>query len=320
MRRLLNGKTLDEIAIERLREFEKQAVRMHPNGYLVKYSGGKDSECILDLAERAGVKYEAQHNLTTVDPPELVQHVKTKKNVTIVKPPKNMWQLIASHGIPPRRMARYCCEELKEWGGDGRFCVLGVRWDESARRAKRQMVESCYRRKSRGTMFISPIIDWTTHDVWDYIHERGLSYCRLYDEGWDRVGCVLCPMVRDVERHMARWPRLCSAWERAIKRTFKPDATKRTTFKSAEEYWRWWLDRDAPGLVSNEDEPQCRLFFEEDVEPPTDVVMEHLAADVVAMNRNREGTQCLCGGLPQVDMQGRCFLCGKMRAGKEGGG
>lgn len=264
MRTLLNGKTLDEVAIERIKEFEQAAIAVDPRGYLVKYSGGKDSEVIYHLTQRAGVKYTVQHNLTTVDPPELVQHIKTNHpEVEIVKPAKSMWQLIAKHGMPPRRMARYCCEELKEQGVGGRFCILGVRWEESAKRGKRQMVESCYRRPAAGTKFLNPIIDWKSSDVWEYIKEQRLPYCRLYDEGWDRVGCVLCPMVRDVERHMARWPRLCAAWERAIKRTWKPDSYKRTTFKSPEEYWQWWLDRDAPGL-EDPDDPQCRLFFEDE--------------------------------------------------------
>jgi phosphoadenosine phosphosulfate reductase len=66
----LSGKSIDEIAIERLKEFEP------PDGYWVAYSGGKDSDVVLDLVRRSGVKYEAHHNLTTCDPPELVRHVK----------------------------------------------------------------------------------------------------------------------------------------------------------------------------------------------------------------------------------------------------
>lgn len=252
----LFGKALDELAIERIQMFADAAVSRDPKGYWVAFSGGKDSCVILDLVKRAGVPFEAHHALTTVDPPELVRFVKTFPEVQIDKPQESMWRLIRRKGMPPRRSARFCCEVLKERGGDRRMVMTGVRWAESNRRSKRRMTEACYRNKGRH--FLHPIIDWSTADVWQYIRERGLRYCSLYDEGFRRVGCVLCPMTRDVQRHMARWPRLCAAWERAVKATWKPDPQKRHVFRDADEYWRWWLDRDAPGLT---DTP---VLFEDD--------------------------------------------------------
>ena len=68
---------LEQIAIERLREFEKVALSKHPDGYYLAYSGGKDSDVILDIAKRSGVRFTAHHHLTTCDPPELVYHVRT---------------------------------------------------------------------------------------------------------------------------------------------------------------------------------------------------------------------------------------------------
>ena len=47
-----------------------------PEGYYVAFSGGKDSQVILDLVKRSGVKYDAHMNITSVDPPELTQFVK----------------------------------------------------------------------------------------------------------------------------------------------------------------------------------------------------------------------------------------------------
>ncbi len=54
-----------EIAISRLREFEFNALQKSEKGYYVAYSGGKDSDVILDIVRRSGVKYEAHHHLTT---------------------------------------------------------------------------------------------------------------------------------------------------------------------------------------------------------------------------------------------------------------
>ena len=123
------------------------------------------------------------------------------------------------------------------------------------------MVEHCIRDK--GKRFLHPIIDWTTAEVWQFIREHGIEYCCLYDEGFKRLGCVMCPMVRyssDLHKQMERWPQLARAWERAVKATFKPTADKNYVFETTEEYWQWWLDRDAPGLRKD---PDQRMMFED---------------------------------------------------------
>jgi len=229
----LSGKTMDEIAIERLLAFEP------PEGYWVAYSGGKDSDTILDLVRRSGCKYDAHHSLTTADPPEVVRHIKEQPDVEIQRPKRTMWELIKYNGMPPRRNARYCCKTQKESGGSGRIVVTGIRRAESAQRSKRKMVEACYRDMTK--RYLNVIIDWTTTDVWEYIRSRSIKYCSLYDEGFKRIGCILCPMNREVDLHLKRWPRLCRAWERAVKATYNPE---KTGFASAEEYWQWWLKRD----------------------------------------------------------------------------
>ncbi len=231
---------LDHIAIERLYLFESSALAKRDDGYYVAYSGGKDSDVILDLVRRSGVKYTAHYHVTTCDPPELIRHIKNQSVVIFDKPEITMWQLIKKKGMPPRRNARFCCEKLKERGGIDAMVVTGVRWEESSRRKSRRMIETCFRHKEK--QFLNVIIDWTTTDVWNYLRQRKISYCSLYDEGFKRLGCVLCPMNRDVERQIQRWPRIARLWERAIKATFKPE---KSGFESAEELWLWWLDRDS---------------------------------------------------------------------------
>jgi len=243
----LSGKTLEQIAIERLKAFEP------PEGYWVAYSGGKDSDVILDLVRRSGCKYDAHHSLTTADPPEVVRHIKEQTDVEIHRPKRTMWELIKYNGMPPRRNARYCCTTQKESGGSGRIVVTGIRRSESVQRSKRKMVEACYRDMTK--RYLNVIIDWTTTDVWEYIRSRNIKYCSLYDEGFKRIGCILCPMNREVDLHLRRWPRLCRAWERAIKATYVPNKSPGT---NAEEYWQWWLNRDAKSI--KKDDLQMTMF------------------------------------------------------------
>ena len=127
-----------ETAIERLKAFEP------PEGYWLAFSGGKDSVAIKALADMAGVKYEAHYQNTSVDPPELVQFIKTFDDVQMDSPKDKdgnritMWNLIPKKKMPPTRIVRYCCHELKEASGKGRLVITGVRWAESVKRRQNQ--------------------------------------------------------------------------------------------------------------------------------------------------------------------------------------
>jgi len=250
-----------KIAIDRLRAFEP------PEGYYLAFSGGKDSQCIYHLALEAGVKFDAHYNLTTVDPPELVYFIRENyPDVIVDRPQKTMWQLIVENGGPPTRIQRYCCRELKERGGEGRVTVTGVRWEESTRRKNtrglaefmghstkdkilfndndemRQMMENC---QKKGKFVLNPIIDWTESDVWEYIRSRGLKYCRLYDEGEKRIGCIGCPMggTKSMEAEFKRWPKFKDNYMRTFERMLqrRKRIGKDATWGSAEEVMHWWI-------------------------------------------------------------------------------
>jgi phosphoadenosine phosphosulfate reductase len=254
MRQTLDGVPIDEIAIRRIQAHAPD------DGLYVAFSGGKDSVVILDLVKRSGVPFDAHYNLTTADPPEVVYFVRRFPEVQFHKPRDkdgkfmSIWRLIHKKGMPPRRNARFCCEVMKEQGGKGRTVVTGVRWAESANRSKRGLYEGCY--KDGNKHYLNPIIDWTTADVWHYIRSRGLDYCSLYDEGFTRVGCVLCPMSRKTDRDIERWPGIARLWERAVKATFKPGGA----WDTEEDYWQWWLDRN----TSSRKDELPMLFGEED--------------------------------------------------------
>ena len=98
----------------------------------VCYSGGKDSDVILHLAQRAGVKYDAIYKNTTIDPPGTIAHA-LKKGVRMVRPQKTFAQLIRQKGMPSR-FRRHCCSFLKEYKIHG-YAIVGVRRAESSKRA-----------------------------------------------------------------------------------------------------------------------------------------------------------------------------------------
>ena len=238
-----------DIAIERLGMFEP------PEGYWLAFSGGKDSQTIYHLAQEAGVKFEAHFSVTTVDPPELLAFIKTHyPDVIWDRPEKSMFRLIVTYGLPTR-LHRFCCKTLKECGGDGHLVLTGIRWAESARRAKRPMTENCYRGKYK--TYLHPIIDWSDADVWSYLGTR--PHCELYDQGYKRIGCVMCPMknkerLKDAER----WPRIARMYRMAAERYWeRKDWTgKVRPWQSAQEMYDWWLSEPE----GREDEAQMVMF------------------------------------------------------------
>lgn len=225
-----------QIAIDRLKAFEP------PEGYYVAFSGGKDSQCIYHLCVQAGVKFDAHYTITSVDPPELIRFVRSHYPDVSMDYPRDangkvvtMWNLIPKHTIPPTRMARYCCAELKETNGKGRVTVTGVRWSESERRKKlhgvanvqtksRKIISEALENnpaaklndrgglimnddndESRRTVencyrtrkvMVNPIVDWTDEDVWEYLNDVvKVEHCCLYDQGITRIGCIGCPLA-----------------------------------------------------------------------------------------------------------------------------
>jgi phosphoadenosine phosphosulfate reductase len=241
------------MALDMLREFEPE------DGYYLAYSGGKDSTVLLDLARRSGVRFDAHYNLTTVDPPELVYFIRAQPDVIVESPEETMWDLIVRKRFPPTRYARYCCEVFKERGGQDRWVLTGVRAAESARRSKRQQVESCMRGGIK--RYFHPIFHWSDSEVWEYIHSRKLPYCKLYDEGFKRLGCICCPMkggkgqLRDAER----WPK----YKAQYLRTFQKMLDKKIAggfdvgdWRKGQDVWDWWV-RPNP---AKEDEAQMTIF------------------------------------------------------------
>lgn len=160
-----------------------QSVQKRYNGEIeLAYSGGKDSDVILQLAKEAGIRYRAIYKNTTIDPPGTISHVK-EMGVEIIRPKENFFQLIAKKGFP-NRFSRFCCEVLKEYKILDKT-VIGVRKAESRARKERynEPTECRYfsaKKEENHVEQIYPILEWTDEDVRDFILDRGLKLAPLY--------------------------------------------------------------------------------------------------------------------------------------------
>ena len=253
-------------SIDLLRKAEKLALAYGGGykGYYLAFSGGKDSQALYHIAELAGVKFDAHMNLTSVDPPEVIRFVKQSyPDVDLIKPNKSIYQIAIEKKILPTMRVRWCCAEYKELSGAGRVTLIGIRHQESSRRAKRNEVEISNRkfsgtlegldeyrqelkakrarRKSKKygvnitnadqeqtlgcisgkeSLLISPIIHWTEQDVWEFLNKvMEVPHCSLYDEGWNRLGCIGCPMSSAKQKQIEnlRYPHVKRNWIKAIK-------------------------------------------------------------------------------------------------------
>lgn len=169
----------------------------------LSYSGGKDSDVILELAKMAGIPYRAIYKNTTIDPPGTIKHCKDN-GVEVFAPTINFFDLVKKKGCPTRR-ARFCCEVLKEYKILDR-AVQGIRRSESVKRANRYSEPTVCRvygsKKNHVEVFL-PILEWTDEDVAEFIAVRGIKCHPLYyDEQGNfhverRLGCIGCPLRSD---------------------------------------------------------------------------------------------------------------------------
>ena len=232
-----------DTAYERFRWAAKEAERLFDMPLVVRYSGGKDSDVILQLAKESGVPFRVTHNLTTADPPDNVYYIRRVFarlreegiDCRINVPKRSLWKIMRETLVIPSRIMRVCCSELKERKmPDAPYIVTGVRWAESAgRRAKSGIAmvhtasahtrggeqaaaaagllttdDASSRRlfeqcQMRGVRVLNPIIDWSDEDVWSYLASRGIEGNPLYKEGWTRIGCVGCPLAGRRARELA---------------------------------------------------------------------------------------------------------------------
>ena len=254
-----------EYSIDLIRKSEPLALRLDPvNGFYNTFSGGKDSQVLYYLVKLAGVKHKTHMNLTSVDPPEVIRFVRGQyPDVEMIKPKMSIYDMAKKKHILPTRRFRWCCAEYKEMSGAGKVTLIGVRKQESARRAKREEISTNIKGKraeetfdqwsdheeqmvtcvkGKDKILVSPIIYWTERDVWEFLNANGIPHCKLYDEGYSRIGCICCPMSQYKQklREIQRYPHVKRGWLRAIQWLIDNGYINHN-FKDAETGFRWWI-------------------------------------------------------------------------------
>lgn len=170
----------------------------------VSYSGGKDSLVTLLLVHDSVPDYEILFADTGLEFPETIENVrqvagKLSKPLKLHSAGDAFWESIENFG-PPTVEARWCCKVCKLGAitqviennyENGCLSFIGQRKYESEIRANSKNI---WKNPWVGNQVgASPIQNWTALHVWLYLFRKKASYNPLYEEGFDRIGCWLCP-------------------------------------------------------------------------------------------------------------------------------
>ena len=123
--------------------------------------------------------------------------------------------------------------------------MTGVRAKESRNRAKRQVFEP----QEKGKTYLQPIVDWTEAEVWEYIRKYNVPYCKLYDEGYKRIGCIMCPFSNRRHEDEKRYPKYAENYRRACVRAYNsaikngvPREKWAGSWKDGNDMYEWWIN------------------------------------------------------------------------------
>ncbi len=215
---------------------------------LIAFSAGKDSIVLYHLAKRTGIPFEYVYGNTTIDPPGLIGLIRREySDVNIIQPKRTFYELIVAKGLPTRTK-RFCCSDLKEYIGIDCKVFEGIRKGESIKRDIRLRTliepEVCDTRR-KGKIHVYPIMNWAVSDIWNYIREYNLKYPAQYDIGWDRIGCVGCPLAQQKKRilQFQTYPKYAYAIIKAIEKNMEvhPGKYLSNLFSDPYEAFFWWI-------------------------------------------------------------------------------
>ncbi|MBC7080868.1 MAG: phosphoadenosine phosphosulfate reductase family protein [Thermoplasmatales archaeon] len=213
-----NGDVIEETEKKAISFIEKIANRYNiPKS--VSFSGGKDSLATLLLAMEGGYDFPMLFIDTGLEFDETKRHVHEvadKFGINLIEESAGniFWESIDFFG-PPARDYRWCCKTCK-LGVAGRairknfgssvLSFIGQRRYESFGREKHGSIWK--NPWVHGQIGASPIQNWSAMHVWLYLFNKKVKWNKLYEEGFSRIGCWLCPACDlaefEIKKH-ERW-------------------------------------------------------------------------------------------------------------------
>lgn len=189
----------------------------------LSFSGGKDSEVLLDIVQKA-----IPHNAFVVifgdtgmefpDTYAAIKEAKTKceeLDISFYTAKSHLDPLKSWHVFgPPSSTIRWCCSvhkttpqllTLRNIAGKPNLtemAFVGVRADESIRRSRYDYISQGT--KHKGQYSCNAILDWSSAEVYLHIYSQHLFLSDAYKKGNARAGCLVCPMSGDKQDYMRR--------------------------------------------------------------------------------------------------------------------
>lgn len=235
--------------------FVRETIKKHDLPRYVSFSGGKDSIVTAHIVRRVDPNIKMIFNDTTIEFPDLINYVQSLIregwNIEIIKPTVTFEEGLKKFG-PPGRRRRWCCDVIKKaslWKNSRRFnnqegtlSFLGIRSEESYRRSRYKRLASFpirgpFNPKRTRAVHAYPLLYFSKKDIWSYIKKHGLPYCKLYDKGLTRLGCMFCPFADDESNQALTdlYPEKKKAWESYLKNYAKDNGLDESW---AEGPWR----------------------------------------------------------------------------------
>lgn len=216
----------------------------------VGFSGGKDSIVVAELLKMSKVKHQLYYSFTGLDAPEVIKFIrKNYPECIFLKPKRTFWDLLSVNVVPSDRI-RWCCRTQKKeagWKLPHKFRIMGIRAEEGAKRSSYKRIN--YFEKLDHYHYY-PILNWKEYHVWDFIELKKLKVPILYEWGFNRIGCVVCPYHSEKtgqlhKKYRSHWPKFFDRFEKGVIELYKKRVSqgKIMNYSTAEEYLKaWFLD------------------------------------------------------------------------------
>ena len=200
---------------------------------IVFISGGKDSTVLEDIINKhTDINYELMFNNTSNETHFTYQYIKNNyASCIFINPSIGFFSWVEKNKYIPTRFNRACCDIFKEkqigvYLNDedniGHLC--GIRKDESSKRSNYEFIKKgkWNSRQIENWDLVLPILDFTDMDIWSYILNEKINFNKLYEFGYNRVGCTHCPYRQDFELKLNEifLPKYSKRWEGILANIF----------------------------------------------------------------------------------------------------